>query len=85
MPYDFNFSKGSVLDPLLFLLFINDIADDIQSLVRLFADDSSLIFSSTNPSILIIFRLCHMILIFLLNLYAKDGRMFWKYHKRPQP
>ena len=39
----------SVLDPLLFLFFINDIADDIQSLVRLFADDSSLIFSSTNP------------------------------------
>jgi hypothetical protein len=32
-----------------FLLFINGIADDIQSLVRLFADDSSLIFSSTNP------------------------------------
>jgi hypothetical protein len=23
-----------------------------------------------------------MILIFLLNLYAKDGRMLWKYHKR---
>ena len=39
-------SAGSVLGPLLFLLFINDIADDIQSLVRLFADDSSLIFSS---------------------------------------
>ena len=38
----------SVLDPLLFLLLINDIADDIQSLIRLFADDSSLIFSSTN-------------------------------------
>ena len=30
-------------------LFINDIADDIQSLVILFADDSSLMFSSTNP------------------------------------
>jgi hypothetical protein len=30
-------------------VFINDIADNIQSLVRLFADDSSLIFSSTNP------------------------------------
>jgi hypothetical protein len=41
--------QGSVLGLLLFLLFINDIADDIQSLVRLFADDSSLIFSSTNP------------------------------------
>jgi hypothetical protein len=32
------------------LLFINDITDDIQSLVRLFADDSSLIFSSTNTN-----------------------------------
>ena len=41
--------QRSVLDSLLFLLFINDIADHIQSLVRLFADDSSLIFSSTNP------------------------------------
>ena len=41
--------QGSVLVLLLFLLFINDIADDIQSLVRLFADDSSLMFSSTNP------------------------------------
>jgi hypothetical protein len=40
---------ATVMGPLLFLLFINDIADDIQSLVRLFADDSSLIFSSTNP------------------------------------
>jgi hypothetical protein len=28
---------------------MNDIADDIQSLVRLFADDSSLMFSSTIP------------------------------------
>ena len=34
---------------LLLLLFINDIADDIQSIVRLFADDSSLMLSSTNP------------------------------------
>jgi hypothetical protein len=41
--------QGSVLGLLLFLFFINDIADDIQSLVRLFVDDSSLIFSSTNP------------------------------------
>jgi hypothetical protein len=31
------------------LIFINDIADDIQSLDRLFAGDSSLMFSSTNP------------------------------------
>jgi hypothetical protein len=37
--------QGSVLDPLLFL---NDIAYDIQSLLRLFSDDSSLIFSYIN-------------------------------------
>ena len=42
-------SAGVSSGTLLFLLFINDIADDIQSLVRLFADASSLIFSSTNP------------------------------------
>ena len=38
--------QGSVLRPLLFLLNINDIAGDIQSLVRLFADDSCLMCSS---------------------------------------
>ena len=31
--------QGSVLGPTLFLLFVNDIADNIQSTVRLFADD----------------------------------------------
>ena len=40
--------QGSVLGPLLFLLFINDIADEINYLVRLYADDSSLMFSSKN-------------------------------------
>ena len=42
-------STGVSFVPLLFLIFINDIADDIQSLDRLFAGDSSLMFSSTNP------------------------------------
>ena len=31
--------KGSVLDPVLFLIFINDLLDNIRSSVRLFADD----------------------------------------------
>ena len=40
--------QGSVLGPLLFLLFINDIADDLIRMARLFADDTSLSFSSAD-------------------------------------
>ena len=34
--------QGSVLGPILFLIFINDLPDNIKSSVRLFADDSVL-------------------------------------------
>ena len=34
--------QGSVLGPLLFLVYINDLTDNISSEMRLFADDSSL-------------------------------------------
>ena len=40
--------QGSVLGPLLFLVYVNDIAENLLSLVRCFADDSSLFFSATN-------------------------------------
>ena len=40
--------QGSVLDSLLFLIYINDISDHLSNLVRLFADDTSLSYSSTN-------------------------------------
>ena len=40
--------QGSVLGPLFFLVYVNEIMENLLSLTRLFADDSSLFFSATN-------------------------------------
>ena len=42
--------QGSILGPLFFFIFINDIPDQIQSNIKIFADDTS-IFSIMNDSI----------------------------------
>ena len=43
--------QGSILGPLLFLLFINDIVNEIHANIRLFADDSSLYLIVKHPGV----------------------------------
>ena len=41
--------QGSLLGPLLFLIFINDLPDNLVSNPKLFADDISLFSTVTDP------------------------------------
>ena len=42
--------KGPILGPPLFLIYINDIVNELQASIRLFADDTSLYVIVENPN-----------------------------------
>ena len=43
--------QGSLLGPLLFLIFINDIVRSIESVIKLFTNDTSVSLGYSNPDI----------------------------------
>ena len=57
--------QGSVLCPLLFLIYINDLEDGIKSKVKFFADDTSLFSIVKDPRFQL--KICNTNLITLLN------------------
>jgi len=45
-------AQGSIFDPLLFLLYINDLGNSVTCLPHLFADDTCLLIGNSNLTLL---------------------------------
>jgi len=62
--------QGSILGPLLFLVYVKDIENENKSDIKLFADDTTLLYSNLNPTS------THFVLIEDLNrisAWAENG------------
>ena len=70
--------QGSVLGPLLFLIYVNDLEDGIKSKIKFFADDTSL-FSIVHDPTISASELNHD-----LNLIYQWARQ-WKMRFNPDP
>ena len=46
---EFAVLQGPVLSPLLFLIYVDDIVNNIELVIKLFADDTSLSLALNNP------------------------------------
>ena len=74
-PVDSGISQGSVLRPLLFILYVNDIPDLVNSKVKMFADDFKIYTQITSFSDALCFqndldKLCGWAREWLLLLYC---------------
>ena len=69
--------EGSVLEPLLFLLYINDIA---KSFSRLFADDTSLLYSSININEIEVIVNSDLFKIYIWSKEPKENRMYYFFY-----
>ena len=77
-PTESDVPQGSVLGPLLFLIYINDLEKNIKSKIKFFADDT-MIFSVVQDSALNTCELNHD--LELINMWAYQ----WKMAFNPEP